>query len=267
MRLATSIALGALLFAGIAGAEGAAPAITPATPEDAAKLKPVRTGQDALSSRLPGYPGADAPTRVGETMVAHGVPMNIQSFTTPDDPRKVLAFYENVFEQLHLPTMGDGDLMVRFAYPSITAFDDALGVDLSVIAMRDKEHNLTTVILALADMQGLRDNVQKALDDQFGGLPPYPGAVSPHSLLAKDGERNRVMVTFASSDAPEKVLAYYTGELGKQGFKPAPGAGPNELTLVTSNAAWSFTLRRDETKKQTIVMATWSNQAFEETAP
>ncbi|MBS2029346.1 MAG: hypothetical protein JST54_15700 [Deltaproteobacteria bacterium] len=267
MRTRAAIALCTLLFAGAAAAEEAAPAATPATPADAVKLKPVRTGQDALAARLPGYPGAAPPTRVGDTMVAHGVPMNIQSFTTPDDPKKVLAYYEDVFEQLHLPTMGDGDLMVHFAYPSITAFDDALGVDLSVIAMRDTEHNLTTVILALADMQGLRDNVERALNDQFGGLPPYAGALAPHSLFAKDGEKNRVMVTFATSDVPEKVAAFYTAELGKQGFKPRAGAGPNELALASSNASWSFNLRRDDAKKQTVVMATWSSQVFEETGP
>ena len=232
-----------------------------------APAAPPRTGQEVLSERLPKYPGAPAPTKVGETLQAHGVPMNIQSFTTPDDPRKVLSFYRQAFEALHLPVLGDGDLLVHFRYPSVTAFDDANQVDISVVAIRDVKDGLTTVLLALADIQGLHDNVANALEKQFGGLPPYAGALAPRSMLATDGERRHVVVSFATDDVPEQVLSFYAAELGKRGFQAGLNASPGELQLTSANASWHLVARREPEGKRTVVMATWSNSAAAEDGP
>lgn len=229
--------------------------------------EPPRTGQAVLSARLPAYPGAPAPARVGETMQANGVPMNLQSFVTADDPRKVLDFYRHAFEAMHLPILGDGDLLVRFPYPSITAFDDADQIDLSVIAIRDSKNQLTTVLLALADIQGLHENVERALQSQFGGLPPYANAEGPHAMTATDGEQRHVVVSFATADAPEQVLAFYAEALGKRGFQPAGKATANELMVTSGNERWYLVARRARGADKTAVMANWSNQPQAEDTP
>ena len=226
-----------------------------------------RTGQEVLTARLPAYPGAPAPTRVGETMQANGVPMNLQSFVTTDEPHKVLDFYRHAFEQMHLPTLGNGDLMVQFPYPSVTAFDDADQVDLSVIAIRDAKNRVTTVLLALADIQGLHDNVERAVQSQFGGLPPYASAEGPQAMTATDGEQHHVVVTFATADAPEKVLGFYATALAKQGFQPAGAGSANELMVASATGRWYLVARRARGAQKTSVMATWSNQPQAEESP
>lgn len=242
-------------------------AATFAQPREAPPLTGPRMGQDALDARIPRYPNAPAPTRVGDTLQAHGVPMNIQSFTTDDDPRKVLAFYRQAFEAQHLDLLGDGDLIIRFPYPSITAVDPDRRVNLSVIAIRDGQHAQTTVLLALADMEAFQANVDEAINKEYGPLPPYPGGEAPHLLVARDGEQKHQVVSFSTSDAPEKVQAFYFDALGKQGFRPSVGSGADQLTFNGPQATWQLLIQREPKGKRTLVMATWADHVAPEDAP
>jgi hypothetical protein len=55
---------------------------------------PLRVGREALLQRMPPYPNATEPTvPVGDTLEAHGMPMDVVSFMTNDSPRVVLEFY------------------------------------------------------------------------------------------------------------------------------------------------------------------------------
>jgi len=216
-----------------------------------------RTGQAALSARLPGYPGAPAPVTMGDQLTTSGVPMNIQVFTTPDDPRKVLGFYEHVMSDLHLPLMGDGEFLIRFPYPSITAFDDQDGVQFSVIAMRDKSNVRTTVFLALADIQTLESNVQAVARNQYHGLPPYPNGEEPRSMTASDGERRAVVVSFGTDDPPRDVFSFYRSALRKQGYQSAQDPSPDVMVMTSVSGQWRLRVGRDATLNKTVVMATW----------
>jgi len=198
----------------------AAPATVPAVAQPAkAAVETPRTGQDAVNALFPDYPGAtEGRIPVGDAIEAHGVPMNVQSFMTNDPPRKVLDFYEAHFKKLKLPMLGNGDMVTKFPYPSVTVLDEAHDVDLSVIAVPSPDKR-TMVFLALADMRPLVQDLDRAQTERFGGLVPYPKAQDPASMVFTDGEVKRIQVNFESSDSPKQVLEFYAkmfGDLGAQ---------------------------------------------------
>ncbi|MBS2030482.1 MAG: hypothetical protein JST54_21445 [Deltaproteobacteria bacterium] len=254
-----------LALAWLAAAPATAPA--PAQPAKPAESSP-RTGQAAVDALFPNYPGAtEGRIPVGDAIEAHGVPMNVQSFMTNDPPRKVLDFYEAHFKKLGLPMIGNGDMVTKFPYPSVTVLDEAHDLDLSVIAVPSPDRR-TMVFLALADMQPLVHDLDRAQAERFGGLAPYPKAQDPASMTFIDGEVKRVQVNFESGDSPQDVIAFYTRTFGEQGAQVIEQS-ENAATFRVPDGQWRVSATFHAPQVRTVVTALHTVEAppAEERAP
>ncbi len=247
----------------------------PAKPKAAAQMTPQelaqahRVGQDALRARVPVYPAASEPAvPVGDMLDAHGVPMNVQSFMTHDSPRAVLEWYRTELGKMHLPMLGDGDLIRRFPYPSLTVFDQMNGVDLSVICIPDSSSHQTMVLLALSDILTLERRLGEANRSDYGGLPEYPHGERPSATLMRDGERSATTVMFATLDSSAQVVDFYAKALAKDGFQAheQPESKPNSrvVDFVAGGQLWRVMTSYDAHEARTQVMATYQTRAAEE---
>ena len=251
MKLALALAWLAAAPATMPGPAQSAPA--PAQPTRIAIESP-RTGQAAVDALFPNYPGAtEGRIPVGEAIEAHGVPMNVQSFMTDDPPRKVLDFYEAHFKKLGLPMLGNGDMVTKFPYPSVTVLDEAHDVDLSVIAVPSPDKR-TMVFLALADMQPLVHDLDRAQTERFGGLVPYPKAQDPASMTFTDGEVKRVQVNFESGDSPKDIIAFYSRTFGELGAHVVEQS-ENTATFRVADGEWRIAATFHAPQVRTVVTA------------
>lgn len=253
----------------------AAPAPRPSTlpPAEATAAtqqppEPPRTGQAALTRRMPSYPRAKtAPVAVGDALAAHGMPMFVQTFYTDDGPQQVLAWYRDAFDASELPMMGDGDFSQEFKHPSITVFDEANGVDLHVICMPGDANGKTLVMLAMADIATFEENLDHALDAKWGGLPRYPGDVEPTAFDSSDGELRTTSVAFTTGDKPERVLAFYRQALGAAGFREGPhpeqSREVHEVDFGDAHGTWRLAIHAGQAST-TQVFATWTNRTLGE---
>jgi hypothetical protein len=228
--------------------------------------RPDRTGQATLSRRVPLYPHlTEAPANVADEMVFNGLPMNIQALTTTDSPRDVMDFYRGVFREWHMPMIGNGDLKVHFAYPSITVFDEKDNVDISVIAI-PQEHD-TLVILALADMLGYFVNAQKNQWDAFGGLEPYAKVDDVSVLRSRDSDRYSMTVMFTSDDKVAAVADFYAKSMAKQGYSQGVAAQvtpeARSLEFHKGSDSWQMLVSPGE-KGRTVVNAIRRNAPEEQ---
>jgi hypothetical protein len=247
----------------------------PAKPKPAALMSPQelaqahRVGQDALRARVPVYPAASEPAvPVGDMLDAHGVPMNVQSFMTHDSPRAVLDWYRAELGKMHLPMLGDGDLIRRFPYPSLTVFDQMNGVDLSVICIPDSSSHQTMVLLALSDILTLEHRLGDANRSDYGGLPEYPHGERPSATLMRDGERSATTVMFATLDSAAQVIDFYAKALGQEAYQAheQPESRPNSrvVDFVAASQLWRVMTSYDEHEGRTQVMATHQTRGAEE---
>jgi hypothetical protein len=140
--------LGALVALGCGGekTESPAPETTPAAPAEQSAAKP---GQGELwSSTLPDNFPEDIPRYPGASVVkSHSTPesgMKV-TFTTPDDPGKVAAYYNDNFvaqgwsaQRVDAPdgTLVLADKGTRSATAGIMAGEGGTNIDLLVVEMR-----------------------------------------------------------------------------------------------------------------------------------
>jgi len=240
-----TLALG-LLAISTAPAPASANAPAPATP---------RMGQAALSRALPRYPGATSdPISVGDTIVAKGVPMNVQSFMTDDPPRKVLDFYEAYFKTLKLPMLGNGDMVIKFPYPSVTVLDEAHDIDISVITVPSADRH-TMVLLARADMRPLLAHLDRTLAERYGGLEPYPRGKSPSAVAFTDGEVQTTQVTFSTADTPAQVFAFYKSSFARAGAVLGGDGAAGEASFQLPDGVWRISTSSHPDQGATVVTA------------
>ena len=190
-------------------------------------------GQQRLRSLFRVPPGASELISIGDELQTNKVPMNLASFETQDSWEQVLTFYAMEFQRQQWSMYGVEQLKDITPYPAISAtlLDEQL--QLSVVAMPHSDEPGTTVILAVADMGRLRENLAAPA---AGDLPVYPGT-QPLAIRSVDEGLRALTVSFETSDAPGKIASFYREQLAALGYRSEGG-----LVFVSPERRWTLAL-------------------------
>jgi hypothetical protein len=206
-----------------------------------------RTGQAALRQRMPLPQKAGPLISIGDQLDAHGVPMNLAAFETPQSALEVLEYYAQHFEKQGWPysNVPSARGLVPFPRLSATLMDEEL--QLTVMVMPHSEGEGNTVVLGLADMKAVREGTSR---EDTGDLPVYPGT-HPVAITARDEGSSSLTVSFDTADAPSVVEQFYRKELAQRGYAEVAdarepdtaGTGPRMLRFATRQGrSWNLAL-------------------------
>lgn len=216
----------------------------------AGKRGTVRTGQEALRTRFPSFPGARTEIiPMGDQMIANGVPMNLAFFETDKDAPSVLEFYARHFDDRGWGRLGLRDTVAVTGKPAISATDMEEQLQLSVLVLENPDRTGSTVILSVADM--LPESAPPTLLET-ADLPIYPG-VRPMSVRAQDREVQSLTVNFSTKDPSRSVEQFYREQLKAMGYSEletpelaTDDGSPRMLRFASAQRAWSLTISQTE---------------------
>lgn len=145
--------------------------------------------------------------------------------------------------------------VIRAANPNLDVI--SVNEDTGTITVKDKT-NGKIITLNFDDVKKGRikidaDDNGKTASFEIGSgadkipswVPSYPGAKVQGNFAGKNGEEEGGMFSFNSSDAPEKIIGFYTEELKSAGFK---------INTTATTADTNMVAAEDEGTKRNVVV-------------
>jgi hypothetical protein len=152
----------------------------------------------------------EAPIRVGDALVASGQPMEASVFQTTDPPARVIGFYEAAFRARGMVPLSRSTALLGH----VSGFDND-GRQRFATALATGRGD-TIVLVGAADPRHVPRFRPASREAQYP-LPPRSRAFV--ASAAEDGGARAETAQFVTASTPDAVLAFYRGELGRQGHE------------------------------------------------